>query len=91
MILVQVASGIPPQQVDDFGAGVERSVKGAVYFRPNTLRSLTRGEYEHICAAHPHLASKLRVIKDTDPYPTKVPEPVVESNPEPDVPPGSEP
>jgi hypothetical protein len=91
MILVQVASGIPPQQVDDFGAGVERSVKGAVYFRPNTLRSLTKGEYEHICKAHSHLASKLRVIKDTDPNQVRVLKPVVESNPEPDVPPDSEP
>lgn len=89
MILIQVASGIPPQQVDDFGEGVERSVKGALYFRPNTLRTLTKGEYEHICSKHEKLASKLRVLKDTDPYPTKVPEPVVES--EPDTPPGSEP
>jgi hypothetical protein len=79
--------------VDDFGEGVERSVKGALYFRPNTLRTLTKGEYEHIRSKHSYLASKLRVLKDTDPYPTKVPEPgpVVESNPEPDVPPGSEP
>jgi len=91
MILIQVASGIPPQQVDDFGEGVERSVKGALYFRPNTLRTVTRGEYDHICTAHPHLASKLHVIKDTGKtLPPDIPrEPVVSWDS--DVPPGSEP
>lgn len=83
MILIQVASGIPPQQVDDFGEGVERSVKGALYFRPNTLRTLTKSEYEHICEKHPKLAAKFRVLKDTDPYPIPTPGTVVESEPEP--------
>jgi len=91
MILIQVASGIPPQQVDDFGEGVERSVKGALYFRPNTLRTLTKGEYEHICSKHAHLASKLWVLKDTGLYLSKAPAPVIESDPDPDVPPESEP
>lgn len=92
MILIQVASGTHPQQVDDFGPGVERSVKGALHFRPNTLRTLTKGEYEHICSKHSHLAKKLRVLKDTEGTTSVSKEassktvseasPVVESNPE---------
>lgn len=66
MLLVQVANGIAPQQVDDFGPGVERSVKGALYFRPNTLRSMTKGEFDHIQQSHPQLAAKLKVVQDSE-------------------------
>jgi len=50
-------------QIDGFGSEVERSVKGAVYFWPNSVKEITEGELEHIKAKHPWLAAKLALVK----------------------------
>jgi hypothetical protein len=59
MVLVHVKRGVPPFQVGDFGPDVERSCKGAIYFRPGTTASMTESEYEHIKSKHPALLKRL--------------------------------
>ena len=58
LVHVTVTPG-PPFEVGDFGPDVERSAKGAIYFRPRRLRRITPGELAHIRAAHPDEAGRL--------------------------------
>jgi hypothetical protein len=52
-----------PVQIDVFGSDVERSIKGAIYFWPNSVKEITDGELEYIKEKHPWLAAKLTLVK----------------------------
>jgi hypothetical protein len=52
--------------VDDFGPGVERSVKGALHFHPSSTKSITIGEWEHLKAKHRKIAALLQVVPEGD-------------------------
>lgn len=62
MLIVQVAHGIHPFQIDDFPAAAARSVKGALYFAPNTTKEMTADEWAHIQQKHAGSAASMRVI-----------------------------
>jgi uncharacterized membrane protein len=49
-------------QVDDFGADVERSHKGALHFKPSSMMEITEGEFKHLREKHPKIAAQLQVI-----------------------------
>lgn len=61
LVHVTVSPG-PPFEVADFGPGVERSAKGAIYFRPGKVRHITPGELAHIRIAHPDRMGRLVIL-----------------------------
>jgi len=60
MVTVYIGAG-PPCQVDGFGDGAERSVKGALHLRPNSLATITHDELEHVQRSHSEI--QLRVVR----------------------------
>ena len=63
MIKLLVPPGLPPFQISDFGKEVERTLKGALHFTPNSVRTISDSEWEWIQRTRPELAAKLRVLK----------------------------
>lgn len=64
MPIVQIQKGLTPCQVDDFGADVERSAKGALFLRPSSTKALTAGELEHLKKNHPEIWRRLVVVPE---------------------------
>jgi len=62
-VLVQLAASSHPRQVD-VPADAERSVEGALHFRPGSAKWITAAELAHIQATEPDLAGKLRVLAE---------------------------
>jgi len=62
MVTVRVTVQALHCQIDDFGSEVERSSKGSLHFHPNSIKSITDSEWEHIQEEHPDLAAGLQVI-----------------------------
>lgn len=75
-VTVYIGPG-PPCQVDGFSDGVERSVKGALHLRPNSLATITRDELEYVQRVHPEIVSRLRVVRVAE----SAPEPANEEGP----------
>ena len=59
MIKVQYL-GLSPVDIDNFPAKAERSVKGALHLKPNTVYELTAAEYNFIQADYQEV--KLSVL-----------------------------
>lgn len=62
-VQVQLPASSFPQQVD-VPVGAERSVQGALHFRPGSAKWITSDELAYIQAHKPALAKKLRVISE---------------------------
>ena len=63
MPTILTMSQLNPCQVDDFGADVERSHKGALHFKPSSMMEITEGEFKHLREKHPKIAAQLQVIQ----------------------------
>lgn len=59
--IVQVPKRMHPRQIE-FGPGVERSKKGALYFVPGSTKTITDDEYKWLCENHKSFAEKLVVV-----------------------------
>ena len=64
MLVVVYLNRGSPSQVDGFGTDAERSVKGALHLRPNSLATITRDEWDHIQQEYPFLAPRLRLVRE---------------------------
>jgi hypothetical protein len=60
MVKVFVPGNIHQFDVSDFPADAQRSVKGALYFRPNTVFNITEAEADQVKKARPDIANFLR-------------------------------
>lgn len=67
-IRVQVPKGGMPYNVDDFPKDCERSCKGALYFRKNSMRTMTQDEYNHVLNSpkHKDFGKRLLVVMKGD-------------------------
>lgn len=62
MFQVYFGRNAPICQVEGFDEACERSCRGSLHVRPNTVLSMTEGELAHLNEAYPHLLLKARVI-----------------------------
>jgi len=53
---------LPTDAVEGFADGCERSVKGALHFKPNSTKVITKGELEHIKVKYPDLFKVLIIV-----------------------------
>lgn len=68
-IQAQVVAGAPQFDVSEFPAKAERSVKGALYFRPNTLMTITADEFKTVQDKRPDMVKY--IVVDETKKPTK--------------------
>ena len=64
LVKLHVDPRVTPFQIEGFGSEVERSVEGSLYFRPNTIRSITLSEWIWIQKNEPTNAKFLRVLSN---------------------------
>ena len=64
LVKLQVVPRVTPFQIEGFGSEVERSVQGSLYFRPNTIRSITQSEWDWIQKHESVNAKFLRVLSN---------------------------
>jgi hypothetical protein len=83
MPLIQVKPTIHPCQVDDFDAGVKRSVVGSLHIKPSSTLVLTADELAHIQNKHSDIASHFIILALQDAKPkSDMTKKVVEKAPE---------
>lgn len=70
-IQVQVSKAACPFQIDGFPEDAQRSVEGALHFRPGALRSVTSDELKFIQTRFPGYYDQLRIVQVEKPKPPK--------------------